>query len=102
MKSKLIYVSTDKLTKPMKIAWRHYRDIIDSAFTNKYNQCMKNGVLDFSLFIPIDPQYTNTFMSRIRKMLSKKSYGLGEVEIKHHIKPEEDKKLGILIKYKAI
>lgn len=56
--------------------------------------------MNFDVFVPIEPYYAVTFMSKIRKMLYKLTAGRDRViDIKPFIRPNEDEKLGILIKY---
>jgi len=91
---------TSKLDKPMKIIWRQYREIIRNNFEDKLIKIVNKQIESFDLFIPMQPYYSIWLMSRIRKLLFKVVNGIGKLDIKPYIRPSEDEKLGILIRYK--
>ena len=93
---------SSKLDKPMKIIWRQYREIIRNNFEIKLTKVLNKQIESFDLFIPMKPYYSIWLINRIRKLLFKAVNGIGKLDIKPSIRPNEDEKLGILIRYETM
>lgn len=79
---------------------KHIDDITDAEKRRLIDSLKRNSTAKFDLFFPMEPYHAIRFMSRIRKMLFKIAATVGgQVDIKPYIRPSEDKKLGILIRY---
>ena len=82
---------------------KHMDDITDAEKRRLIASLKRNSTANFDLFFPMEPYYAVRLMSRIRKMLFKIAATVGgQVDIKPYIRPSEDKKLGILIRYETM
>lgn len=102
--TQLIVSNTDSKFNVLRMhSIKHMDDITDAEKRRLISSLKRNSTTKFDLFFPMEPYHAIRFMSRIRKMLFKIAARIGgQVDIKPFIRPSEDDKLGILIRYKDV
>lgn len=102
--TQLIVSNTDSKFNVLRMhSIKHMDDITDAEKRRLIASLKRNSTTKFDLFFPMEPYHAIRFMSRIRKMLFKIAARIGgQVDIKPFIRPSEDDKLGILIRYKDV
>lgn len=102
--TQLIASNTDSKFNVLRMhSIKHMDDITDAEKRRLISSLKRNSTVKFDLFFPMEPYHAIRFMSRIRKMLFKITACIGgQVDIKPFIRPSEDDKLGILIRYEDV